>query len=200
MLHISTPQNMGTSTSTFFGIDSFDIDQLNPGGDAWRRRQNHLHPFIRTLEIDEIGILNCSHLASASNAAVLSSSEDGHSPYNTLDPNAAFGKYNVIITGDIMQLPPIPPGQPLWSTPLTPEQLLAQPGTDKKRLRRDMDQEGRKVWRQFNDVFILRKQHRVTDDDDGRQLLDLQDMLESEQLTKDQVMISTSMNFIYLCM
>lgn len=188
VLHISTRNNMGVSTTTFFGIDMFSKDLRITDKDL-QKLYGNLNPEVHFIFVDEIGFIDCHHFSSMHEGAVLASSSDGRLPSSL---NDAFGRFDMLCTGDFLQHQPIG-GEPLFSPLLTVEQILRVPAglTPKSMLKRkhrmDCEQAGRLAWRQFDDVIILRNQHRVTADEDGQRLLALQDTLESEHLTKEQV-------------
>ena len=175
-LHISTPTNMGCSTSTFFGIN------LGDGLAQSKRAIDHLcerlHPSVRLILIDENSFNNCRHFFSMSRACELASSTwPGPSP--PLNEAAGFGRVSIVCTGDFKQHPPIS-AEPLYSSLLSTTAMASASATAQEA------QRGRLIWREFKDVFFLTTQYRFEDSADGRKLADMLEELTSENLTRKQ--------------
>jgi hypothetical protein len=140
---------------------------------------------VRFILVDEISFISCQHFNSMSTCAILASTALTSAGLATVE--APFGRFNVVCTGDFMQHPPVKPqlNPPLYSPFASIEEMLK--ANDKRSKVLKKENSGREVWRSFRDVVFLRVQHRVSKDEDGKRLLDLQNLLESEFLSKADV-------------
>lgn len=180
-LHISTPSNMGCSTSSFFGINLADDLAEKPA--AITRLKDRLHPDVRLILIDENSFNNCRHFFSMSRACELASSDwQGTSTPDETAAAAGFGHLDIVCTGDFKQHPPIN-SEALYSD------LLSVTAMAKASPAQQHAQAGRKIWREFKQVFFLTKQYRFEDSEDGRKLTGMLDELTDKNLTKRQVRV-----------
>ena len=127
-------------------IGSMSLRSKDDISDASKKKLQDFWRNIRYLIIDEYSMLSKSFLATLSrNISVGMEGSQG------FQPGTSFGGLNVILCGDLHQFPPVACGkrEPLYYPTRTDDSIASQVG--------------RKIYKEFSTVIILREQMRVTD-------------------------------------
>lgn len=161
---LGTPFKAAITTSSFFGINTFDDDSVRMGGPTAQKVSINLAT-LKMIICDEISFISCSHLYGVDQAIrVYGPNRDCKLPFQGLHTGWL---------GDILQLQS-PGGIALWSNTAKFSVASAL---------------GRSLWRTFTTVFRLRAQHRLKiGDTDGQELYRFAQLFMSPQpATFDQM-------------
>ena len=150
-LNVSTPSNVGCSTTTFFGVHADRVTQRTAG-----RTQSNLAD-IRLLVVDEVSFVSQAHFFAMHTATHMAITVTRGAP---LQEDAIFGGLHVFVLGDFNQHPPVS-GKPLFAG------AAGTSGTTR----------GRRLWEQFDSVHELLTRHRLLDTPGAARLRHYTDVL-----------------------
>lgn len=191
-INISTRSNVGETTSSFLEINSHGGHVPRVSDSARIRLEQNLHD-VELVIFDEFSFICQAHLASCSRQCQHANVADDRAT-----TSADFGRLNVVLMGDLFQHDP-PGAFPLHRGADIEERDVAERGIAEMlheinqnavTTRRDLNNQGRRVWRDFPTVIILDEQHRLTGDADGKALYDISRLFVSETEVPRQEMLA----------
>lgn len=171
-LNVSTEHNPGNSTTSFFGINSYEKDNVRTSNDTLLKVQSNLRPPLRMVCMDEFSFTSAPHYYACHRSANATLKTLGQ----PVSEDSTFGGLHLVHFGDFKQHPP-PKGVPLYYDPLiAAARASLTEKTDKERRKQQAALSsvvrGVGLWRMNEDVFYLEAVHRINGaDPDGARLL-----------------------------